>query len=784
MKAKNLQFILQIGTALSFLSIFLVSANYLFPYITSKQLLFNVLVEMMLPFYLILIWRYRQYRLKKKLVAFSLMAYLLVILLSSFLSVDFSLSFWGNAERMLGWFHLSHYFLFFFYLLAAWRNSKEWYYLLSYFVVLGVILSFVYLGGDNRIGNTAYLSGYLLFNLFLALLLFIKSKGYYRFLWLFSLIPIFLALYKAKTSGAFFGLAFALVLLLFLFGILMEKRIYRIWTWSILIIFIFSTILLFSQRDSDWFRDHRLLSGLTFDKPTFQTRLVSWEGAVKEIPNNWFLGVGYGNFAHVFDKQFDSRFLDYARDETYFDRAHNNLIDITATTGVLGLITYLSIFVFLLYYLWLLLKKRGMKIRANENKDFSVKEIIILIALISAYFIQNLAVFDTQITYLSLMLVLAYIIFLSQKELVSEDGDKELYAYYPLSWVMKLVLVLITIFSVFLILINYRSATLFTGVISSYSQIVKGEVSLGISQYKETLEVNSPIKRDARNILINQFNKNSEDFAHNLSSKEILEVIDYIVILAKENLAYNENDAKSNLLLAQTIETGARLLKGTEKQEEMLNEALEYVNKAIVSSPSRAPLYLSKAQILLGLEEYDTVIENIEIAISLNENIPDGFCHLSQIYFAIDEMDNSFEYFEDCLKRDGLEHISLENLLIINLEHYKEIADYDKALQIIKGLEKRRPDDSAVFFELLRVNLYLGNSEESIIAAERLVELEEDINTISSIYIQIANDEIASDREEFAIKAAEIASTLDPSLEEALNDFIEAIRQEDMLDND
>ena len=92
--------------------------------------------------------------------------------------------------------------------------------------------------------------------------------------------------------------------------------------------------------------------------------------------------MGFGNYADVFDRYFDARFYNYSRGETYFDRAHNNLIDITSTTGVVGLVAYLSIFVAVAIYLLRLIK--------NKPGDF---EPLILIGLFTAYFIQNLAVF-------------------------------------------------------------------------------------------------------------------------------------------------------------------------------------------------------------------------------------------------------------------------------------------------------------------------------------------------------------------------------------------------------
>ena len=79
---------------------------------------------------------------------------------------------------------------------------------------------------------------------------------------------------------------------------------------------------------------------------TLNTRLISYQSAAQYLidhPQTLFFGVGHGNYALIFNKYFNPKFYNYDRVGTYFDRAHNNLIDIVTTTGILGLLTYLSI---------------------------------------------------------------------------------------------------------------------------------------------------------------------------------------------------------------------------------------------------------------------------------------------------------------------------------------------------------------------------------------------------------------------------------------------------------
>jgi FtsH-binding integral membrane protein len=126
MSPKTYLRILQGGIALSLLAILFVFKELLFPYITSKQLPFNIIMEFLFVIWLVFIMRYPKYRPKKNLITYGLIAYFLAILASCVVSVDFNLSFWGDAERMLGFFHLAHFLVFYLVIITAFRNWKDW----------------------------------------------------------------------------------------------------------------------------------------------------------------------------------------------------------------------------------------------------------------------------------------------------------------------------------------------------------------------------------------------------------------------------------------------------------------------------------------------------------------------------------------------------------------------------------------------------------------------------------------------------------------------------------
>lgn len=726
MTARQAQKILQAGSLLSLLTIFLVFPSLLFPYITSKQLVFNLLIEALFPIWLFLMWRWPQLRPPKKLIAYGIIAYLGAILLSTFFSSDFNLSFWGDAERMLGWFHLVHYFLLYFYLIAAFTTKEDWRWVLGFSVTLAVIQSVVILfyRPIGTIGNTAYISGYLIFNLYFAFILFLRSRNVWRYAWLLSLVPMFWAFAQAKTSGAIIGLTFSVLLLLLCLGIFSTSRSWRAWSWGVFLTGMVALILLFSQASQPWFQNNAFLRGLTFNKPTFQTRLVSWEGAWKEFSNHPVMGVGFGNYASIFDRQFDPRFLDYDRSATYFDRAHNNIIDIASTTGLVGLITYLSIFIAALYYLKQLFKEQNNRVLPGMAGD-KAREVLILFALLTAYFIQNLAVFDTQTTYLSLMILFGYLTFLvtygSPTVAAPNPNSQQI---PPASTAFKIIFPLVILLVILVAyLANYRPWLVFKGTIAGYAQIVNGETMAGLETYRQAISLGTPLDRDARQILINFFGSNSNVIAK-LPSAEIGPAVEFILDLGEKNLAYNPADSLTNLQQTKALQAAALIYQDHELGEKYLEQALEKIEQAIAASPRRLPLYLVKAQIFLVQDRLDEYYETTNYAISLNPNIPEPYCQLAQVNFLFEKQEAALENLKDCQARNGLSLVGYSPLLVYAFEQYDEAADYQAALNILERLVYLQSEDPVVFIQLARINMLLGNTEKALLAAQGAVQLD------------------------------------------------------------
>jgi tetratricopeptide (TPR) repeat protein len=131
-----------------------------------------------------------------------------------------------------------------------------------------------------------------------------------------------------------------------------------------------------------------------------EARPLVWElsqDAIKERP--WF-GWGTDNFERVFEARYDNRLLE-ARygNEAWFDRAHNVFIDQMVDNGIIGLLTYIALY---LVTLWCLIYSA---LHSSEKKDRTLAAI--LSVYVTLHFLELQTAFDTSISYPMTVLVLA-----------------------------------------------------------------------------------------------------------------------------------------------------------------------------------------------------------------------------------------------------------------------------------------------------------------------------------------------------------------------------------------
>ncbi|MEK7122611.1 MAG: O-antigen ligase family protein, partial [Patescibacteria group bacterium] len=134
-----------------------------------------------------------------------------------------------------------------------------------------------------------------------------------------------------------------------------------------------------------------------------------------------FFGGGPNNYSYVFSTFVKPEDYGVLFSSTWYDQAHNQVMNVLATMGIVGLLSYLALFVTVWWVLWSL----GSRLRGNN------KVITILLGLFFfAYFLQTLTAFDTIGPMIMLYLGLGLVYFLSKNSRyligkgIDEDGDE------------------------------------------------------------------------------------------------------------------------------------------------------------------------------------------------------------------------------------------------------------------------------------------------------------------------------------------------------------------------
>lgn len=431
-------------------AILIVMDSVFFPFIGGKDWYFRFAIELSLIATL-LWWAFEaragelktrlQQTFKKPLVR-AVTAFVAAFLLACFFAYDVHAAFWSNYERGEGGFQMIHYYLFFLLLVLLFRTEKDWRRIFGYSLVsAGVMIIYGLFGNfgaagfigpytgntvpvgwfhklidgrfDGSLGNPAYVAPYLMFSMFFTAYLWITAwmeKRVTKWMsWGYGvLIAVFLLFFVlAQTRGAFIGMGFGL-LAFTIYLSLMSRGAMRKWSTIALavIVVLGGTIYLFRKSPiTNAFPEGRLLQ-ISFSDPTVQTRLWVWGEAWQGFLERPVFGWGPENFTAVYDLHFNPKFFVPGQStETWFDRAHSVFFDYLSETGIVGFLSYLSIFGIFAWEFF----------RTHRRKTASIVLAGFVLAMPIAYLGQGIAIFDVFPMYLSLFLFLAFATFYFEK---------------------------------------------------------------------------------------------------------------------------------------------------------------------------------------------------------------------------------------------------------------------------------------------------------------------------------------------------------------------------------
>lgn len=358
--------------------------------------------------------------------------------LAGFFGVNPTGSFWSNFERGEGSLQVIFLAMFFVLLGLNFKDWESWRKLIVVSIWSGILVIAYgvlaamgfgnFVGGSlcsrfsGSLGNPAYTGTFLIFAIFYALYLFVEDfKKDKKWLWLGLAVMFFVFLLLTQTRGALLGLGAAIIAGLVYVFFVLQKGIVKNYVLSLIILLVIGGFVAVKYRNHIDLMPfcgaqggNRIID-ISFEAESYKTRLLLWKQSLEAFKERPILGWGPENFTIAFEKYYDTRHYDAAMRSTtgqkysqvWYDRAHNIFFDYLIFSGILGLLSFLSIFG---VYYWQFFKSKK-NIFDNNLKTINYQSIVansLLFALPIAYLVQGLVLFDVLSIYINLFMFLAF----------------------------------------------------------------------------------------------------------------------------------------------------------------------------------------------------------------------------------------------------------------------------------------------------------------------------------------------------------------------------------------
>lgn len=736
-KESGLIKILQYGVFVLLFTPLVVKCNTIFPFIFGRVLLIQAIIGVLFGFWIILIYLYPNYRPKKSLIATALLIYFGVIFVASIFGTDFSQSFWGNTERMGGIFTYLHFLALFFILQTIFRGWEEWKRFFSISLIASSLMCVVALLQRDGIGlinlcgvektsrvtgttdNPIFFAAYLMFHIFISGLLTIKIKSLAPRIIFVSLgILNFITFFLTESKGAL--IAFIIASLFLVLGYLLlsdNKKLKKI----LIILVLFSVILgslFFVFKDSKIISENRVMDNITsisFTGETASTRMLSWGVAYEAWKEKPILGWGWDNFFIAFNKHYNPELLSFSLYETWFDRSHNILFDQLVMTGSLGLLSYLFIFIAVLWALIKLFKQKTI------DKHIFIFSSVIFIG----YFIQNLFAFDSPSTLLLFISFLAFIIGVSEK---SNSKNTEIKKPMPIIFFAFGICLISIIFNYQVYNVNVYGMK---GIVEVYRPFEERK-----NIVTDALERWTPYKEEVRLDIVNDFAL--ELAAGTIPENKVEEYFKEMEVMVLDNI--NEHPSHTFYPFALGRLYSDIYSYDQIKYSEYYQKSEDSFKKALVLSPDRQQIYYGLGRLYLASGEYEKMKENYNIMISLNPDVSDPYWFFGSGLLSIGEQE---EAYANIRKAVGLNYYprTKDDLEIIT-NAFLVVDQYDELINIYENQVILESDitiiPSADFCAKIAV-IYAerGEKEKAKEAALRAVSLDPGFQQEAEIFIEL-----------------------------------------------
>ncbi|MDD2753553.1 MAG: O-antigen ligase family protein [Candidatus Portnoybacteria bacterium] len=711
----------------------LIGGSFIFPYIFPKQASFQIIVEIILALYLFLALKNPDYRPRSSWLFKALTAYFVVMILSSIFGVNTYHSFWSNYERMAGVISLLHYLGFLFVAANIFKTQKDWHKFFDFSILASVIEAFYGLGQlagiftssggarlDGTIGNASFLAGYMLFNALFALWLMLekRSTGWRLFYGLAIVVNLFV-MYETQTRGALVAFG-AGVLGLFIFFIFARQKDLAILPFArperlkryLLAVFIGLFLVggfIFLSRDSAFVQNSPTLSRIThinLAETTAQTRLMAWQMSWRGFLGKPLFGWGPENYYVVFNQFYNP---DLYPVESWFDRSHNAYLDILVNTGLLGMAAYLAVIFLAFWYLWS--AWRQGKITYFTAAIFSV--------VLLTYGIQNVFVFDTQVTLLMFYSIMAFIVFLSVKP---SAENLNIQPVRP-NFFFKVTTVLILAFALYFV--NIKPGLASMEGIGALQTLQQGKADESLAQFKASFDIGTyglpEIAMRVQDAAL-QLSQNS-NIPADVKKKFTKLAIDGM------NGALGQEPLNVRFMMMLT----SVYLSSAASDNDYLAQADALLQKALELSPTRQELYFYTGQIKMYQGRPADALAQFKRAVELNDRVSLSHWNYGVIAIGVGQKDLGEAEIKKA-KELGRAYGLTEIKQLISA--YKRTSDWPRIIALHQEWIKLASGDAAPYASLAAVYAQMGDKQKAKELALQAIQINPSYQSQSEQFIK------------------------------------------------
>ena len=466
-----------------------------------------------------------------------------------------------------------------------------------------------------------------------------KSSRWYL---LFALLTSFLALFYTKSRSGFIGLGLGLVFYgLFITVLKTPSLTKKIFKWLGVVSFLVSVIVIiyllvatrlnlltpkFMQTNIDWQNQN----GGT---PSEEIRKIVWQGAIKIWQRYPLFGSGVETFAYSYylDRPLTHNLV--SEWDFLYNKAHNELLNLLANSGIFGLLSYLGIFGSVFYV--------GIK---NSWQQKQRRQILALLASLLAMFVANFFGFSTVVSNLLLFGFLAMIILhLTSTELDNFSENKKIEKTINLTnkeYFLSALILIIAILVLSKIWLIWQADHLFT---KGKNAFAVGDWQTGLPLIQTAIQ-KAPHEALFYEELAGDYAKLSIAFAKNQQStysaqlaQKAIESGQYALQLNPVHLNFYKSQARIYILLGQL-------------DPNLYTSAEQVLRQAIELAPSDAKLYYNLALVSEILGQHDAALAQMEYAVEIKVNYLAARNELARMYFTRGELEKAKEQYSYCLQ--------------------------------------------------------------------------------------------------------------------------------------